>query len=87
MGAVEMPAMGMSLLLIAVCVLLFLAAFGWHWARFPRVHFGWMGMALWCLSILVPLGPLWSYRLGIEWLLVILLVLVIIVLLVRPRAP
>jgi hypothetical protein len=76
-----------SLLLVIACVLLLLAGFGVHWARHPGLHFGWLGMALWCLSILLPIPRLGVYQFGIEWLIVVVLVVVIIVLLVRPRQP
>lgn len=76
----------MSLLLIIACVLLFLAGFGCHVARWPNIHFGWLGMALWCLSILLPIGLIGPVHLGLEWVIVVALVVVVIVLLVRPKA-
>lgn len=76
----------MSLLLIVACVLLFLRGLDWHWARFPRLHFGWLGMALWCLSILLPVSKLGVFHFGLEWVIVVILIVVIISLLVRPRA-
>lgn len=72
----------MSLLLIIACVLLFLAAFG---IIIPRVHPGWLGMAVWCLSILLPVPQMGVFHLGIEWVIVVVLIVVVIVLLVRPR--
>lgn len=76
----------MNPFLIVSCVLLFLAGFGFGWGKFPGLHFGWLGMACWCLSILLPVPRLGAFHLGIEWLIVTVLVLAIIVLLVRPRA-
>jgi hypothetical protein len=77
----------MSLLLIVACVLLFLAAFGCGWGRYPGLHFGWLGMACWCLSILLPVERLGYFHFGLEWVIVVALVVVIIVLVVRPRSP
>lgn len=78
----------MSLLLIVACVLLFLAAFDYHWAQFPRLQFGWLGLAFGCLSILLPAGQGGYFHAagGLAWVLVVALVIVIIALLVRPRA-
>jgi hypothetical protein len=75
----------MSLLLIIACVFLFLAAFGLHWARCPRLHFGWLGVALWCLPISLPVGRLGYFHFVLEWVIVVALVIVIIMLLVRPK--
>jgi hypothetical protein len=75
----------MSLLLIVACALLFLAAFGFGWGKYPGLHFGWLGMACWCLSILLPVPRVGVFHPGLAWLIVVVLVIWIVVLLVRPR--
>jgi hypothetical protein len=69
------------ILLVAAAVFLAFAAFNVP-SPSPRLIWGWLGMFLWCLSILLPslllMNPLWI-------LIAILIVVLIIFLLHRPR--